>query len=133
MSNKPDQYPIEGGIVPLVYVLYSMRLIIPCWSCEGHVDTRGDICKLPKVWFYAKSPFFPKLIAQAINDMQAKKKIDHSWGVRVLPFSQSLYSTTYSLEASSTQVPLPKLRNDIVWMGRELRHDLILLAQNYIR
>lgn len=133
MSGSPDRYPIEPGIVPLVYALYSMRLITPCWSCEGHVESDGVMRKRPKVWFYSSSSFYVKLISQTINDLQSQHKISSGWGIRILPFSESMYSTTYSIEPLEINVGLEKLRADIILLGKELRFDLLLLAKDYLK
>ena len=133
MSGQPDKYPIEGGIVPLVYALYSLRLVKPCWSCEGHLGPDKNIHKQPKVWFYSHSEIYPKLIAQTISDLQGKGKIDMCWGVKVLPFSQSLFQTTYSIEPVMSVQDLPKLRSDIIIMGQTLRRELLQLSQGYVK
>lgn len=133
MSGEPDKWPIEPGIVPLVYALYSLRLITPCWSCEGHLSAGGEINKLPKVWFYAASDFYPKMIAQVIGQLQAHHKIGDSWEVRVLPFSQSMFSTTYSIEAHPSEATLPKLHSDIRVIGEKLRREMLILANDYVR
>ena len=133
MSSEPDQYPIEAGIVPLVYALYSMRVTTPCWSCEGHLDTSAKIGKFPKVWFYSASDFYPKLMAQVINEFQGQHKISDGWGVSVLPFSQSMYSTTYAIEPHRTSVGLQQLQADIRVLGKDLRQRMLALARDYVR
>ena len=45
MSSDPDKYPIESGVVSLAYAFYTMRVMMPCWSCEGHVSDDGEIVK----------------------------------------------------------------------------------------
>jgi hypothetical protein len=133
MSGEPDKFPIESGIVPLVYALYSLRLITPCWSCEGHLNADGAIGKLPKVWFYSGSSFYPKMIAQVIGQLQAHHKIGYSWGVKVLPFSQSMFSTTYSIEAQASGASLAELQKDIVALGKVMRQEMLILASDYVR
>lgn len=133
MSGEPDKFPIEAGSVPLVYALYSLRLITPCWSCEGHLNADGGIGKLPKVWFYSGSRFYPKMIAQVIGQLQAHHKIGYSCGVKVLPFSQSLFSTTYSIEAQASDVRLGELQKDIITLGKVMRQEMLSLANDYVR
>ena len=132
MSGEPEKFPIEAGIVPLVYALYSLRLVTPCWSCEGHLSNDGKIGKLPKVWFYSASSFYPKMIAQVLGSLQAHHKIGYSWMVRVLPFSQSTFSTTYSIEASPSDASLDALQKDIIVLGHQLRLEMLKLANDYL-
>jgi hypothetical protein len=98
MSSDPEKYPIEPHIVPLVYAFYTMRLMMPCWSCEGHGDNTGGVLKTPKLWFYTTNDFYAKLVAQYVSTLRGDRKIQNHWSVRLLPFSQSMFTTTYSLE-----------------------------------
>ena len=43
LSSDPERYPIEPGIVPLVFALRGLRVFEPCWSCEGHDATACDL------------------------------------------------------------------------------------------
>jgi hypothetical protein len=138
MSSDPINHPIERGIVPLVYAFHTLRGIVPCWSCEGHLDGHGSITKAPRVWFYSTSNFYPKLITEAINHMEALKRISNNWMIRILPFSQSKYAITYCLEPMEIKTTgdgckvLDSLRSDIVVIADNLRLDLVEQAQDYI-
>jgi hypothetical protein len=133
MSSEPEKFPIEEAIAPLVYALYTLRLLTPCWSCEGHLGEDGKIGKLPKVWFYCDSDFYPRMIAQVIGNLQAHHKIGYSWMVRVLPFSQSTFSTTYSIEAGQSDAPLASLQKDVVVIGQQIRQQMLRLAHDYLK
>ena len=133
MSSDPEKYPIESGVVPLVYALYRMRLMEPCWSCEGHLEATKQIWKMPKVWFYSASHFYPKLVAQLISELQGKHKISNSRGVRILPFSQSMYDTTYSIKPQAGDQSLARLHADIKVISKTLRLDMLSLARGYTR
>ncbi|MFT4721728.1 MAG: hypothetical protein ACI9SB_002905 [Candidatus Azotimanducaceae bacterium] len=133
MSSEPEKFPIEEAIAPLVYALYTLRLLTPCWSCEGHLGADGKIGKLPKVWFYCASGFYPRMIAQVIGNLQAHHKIGYSWMVRVLPFSQSTLSTTYSIEAGPSDASLATLQKDVVVLGQQIRLQTLSLARDYLK
>jgi hypothetical protein len=133
MSSEPDQYPIENRIVPLVYALYTLRLLTPCWSCEGHLDPESNIWKKPKVWFNSTSAFYPKLISQVIGGLQGQHKISQSWCVKILPFSQSMFTTTYSIEPDSDDASLAELHTDISVLGKLLRYEMMTLASSYVK
>jgi len=138
MSGDPDNFPIEQGIVPAVYAFYSLRALMPCWSCEGHLDGHGLISKLPRVWFYSGSNFYPKLIAQAIGKMETHNQLKNDWMIRVLPFSQSMYTITYSLEPADTAIigagstVLDSLRSDVRVIADNLRTAVFAQAKDYI-
>ena len=138
MSSDPKQYPIEDGIVPMVYAFYTLGKLMPCWSCEGHLDGHNQLYKPPKVWFYSTSGFYPKLIAQALDKLEADHKISHDWIVRTLPYSQSMYTVTYSLEPFllPTQLDddnlLKTLRSDIKVIADNLKPELTHLCKHYI-
>ncbi len=36
----------------------------PFWSCEGHIGPAGKVTRLPRVWFYARSVLYPRLITE---------------------------------------------------------------------
>lgn len=136
MSSDPERYPIESGVVPLVYAFYTMRLMMPCWSCEGHSDANGTILKTPKLWFYATNEFYPKLVAQYVSTLKGERKITNHWSVRILPFSQSMFTTTYSLEPQDI-IPdctnLLSLQNDLRAIAKDFRVEMIKLANHYIQ
>lgn len=135
MSSDPDRYPIETGIVPLVYAFYSMRLMMPCWSCEGHNDQSGTMAKTPKLWFYTTADFYPKLVAQYVSNLKSADKIENNWTVRLLPFSQSMFTITYSLEPMESDPAisnLPSLQNDIRIIAKDFRSEILKLARHYI-
>lgn len=135
MSSEPDKYPIETAILPLVYAFYTLRLTMPCWSCEGHNDPHGDIFKTPKLWFYSAHEFYPKLVAQYVSKLKGDRKLTNHWGIRVLPFSQSMYTTTYSLEPldiNAEPTDLTSLQQDIKIIAQDLREGLFKLASHYI-
>jgi len=132
MSSEPEKYPIEGRAVPIVYAFYTTRLMVPCWSCEGHLNASGDLAKIPKVWFYTSSDLYAKLVAQYVNQLKGQHLISSDWIVRVLPFSQSLYSMTYSLEPSLSSGTLDVLQEDLLTIAKGLRKELHKSAQGYL-
>ncbi|MCJ8269281.1 MAG: hypothetical protein MJK04_07735 [Psychrosphaera sp.] len=136
MSSDPKRHPIEPGIVPLVYAFYTMRLMMPCWSCEGHIDHEGNIFKTPKLWFYATNEFYAKLVAQYVSTLRGELKIAHHWSVRLLPFSQSMFTTTYSLEPQDItpdNTDLSSLQNDIHVIAKDFHREMLKLARHYIQ
>lgn len=139
MSAEPDRYPIEEGVVPLVYAFYTLRKLMPCWSCEGHLDGHNKLTKTPKVWFYSTSSFYPKLIAQVLAQLEADHRLLNSWMIRILPFSQSMFTLTYSLEPvileknNDDSELLLSLRKDMEFIADHLRDEMFKQTKNYIQ
>ncbi|MCJ8320174.1 MAG: hypothetical protein MJK12_11115 [Colwellia sp.] len=135
MSSDPIRYPIEPNIVSMVYCMYTLRLLMPCWSCEGHENSDNEIIKFPKVWFYSTSSFYVKLVSQAISSFRSKRIIHYPWLVKILPYSQSMFTLTYSLEPAielDTNYQLSLLQKDIVTIADNLRFEMFKLAEKYI-
>lgn len=135
MSSDPDKYPIESNIVPIVYALFTMRQMMPCWSCEGHIDNKGNIIKLPKIWFYSVSEFYPKMVASYLSDLKGKHITKNEWMVSILPFSQSMFTVTYSIEPKVIDIKLlalPSLHKDIILIGQGFRKNILNSALNYV-
>ena len=85
LSSEPAQYPIEPQVLPLVYALASLRLVPPCWSCEGHARPSGGLVRMPQVWFYSASTVYPELIALYLKDLEFHGKLRHQWMISVCP------------------------------------------------
>jgi hypothetical protein len=54
LSSQPSAYPIESGIVPLVYAFARTGLLHSCWSCEGHNHADGSA--LARTWRVTAMP-----------------------------------------------------------------------------
>ncbi len=135
MSSDPIKYPIEPNIVPIVYCIYTLRLLMPCWSCEGHENNNNEVIRFPKIWFYSTSPFYAKLISQAVSSFISKRMIRYEWLVKILPYSQSMFTLTYSLEPEidlETDYNLELLQKDIRIIADNLRKEMFRLAEKYI-
>ena len=75
MSSEGERYPVEEKIRPLVYSFYTLRVCMPCWSCEGHYKSNGfEVSKVPKVWFYSRSLLYPRLISEHLSLLKSHKK-----------------------------------------------------------
>ncbi len=136
MSSEPDRYPIETNIVPLVYAFYDSHIYDPCWSCEGHLDGAGDhLQKIPRVWFYASSMVFPRLLVEYLDDLRFKKKIRHPWGVRILSWSDTS-EARFSIEPVSPDrraATLTELHQDVLIIARSLKTCLYESGLEYRR
>jgi hypothetical protein len=98
LSSDPDKFPIEAGIVPLVYALSCLGACHPFWSCEGHADAAGILNRLPRVWFYSRSVLYPRLITEYAAKLHVQKRTHHLWHVTVTYSDASNMDTAFSLE-----------------------------------
>jgi len=135
MSSEPEKFPIEEHVVPIVYAIYALRLLMPCWSCEGHENDEGQLIKAPKIWFYSVSPFYAKLIAQSLSTIRYKNKLHFEWSVKILPFSQSMFTLTYSMEPeiiANENFILQDLHEDMRMIGKYLDENVLSEAKKYL-
>lgn len=133
LSSEPEKFPIEEGIVPLVYALYDMEIGLPCWSCEGHKGLDGKIGKLPQVWFYVLHQAYPDLLARFLWKLKFDGHIQNQWGVTVVASGNST-DTTFSIvpDASGDPLDLDKLRQDIKVIGERMHDDIAVLVRENI-
>ena len=107
LSSDPDKHPIESLVVPLVFELSSLRLMQPCWSCEGHnAPDNQTLWKLPQVHFYALSPIYVQLLANHVNRLMLDKRLGCAWRVSFSNFGQT-WGITYTLEPNLNGVDVP--------------------------
>jgi len=124
LSSDPNNYPIEGGIAPLVYEMTRLRMFRPCWSCEGHVRADGSLWKLPRVWFYCDSVVYVRLLADVVAKLQATAKLSASWQVVVNFSDPDNPDTIFSLEPvplTGDKITLPMLQSDAGQIARSLK------------
>ena len=123
LSSDPEKFPIEAGIVPLVYEMKREGSCVPCWSCEGHERPDGSLWKIPRVWFYCSSMAQLRLIGSAAHAMFVAKKLKTPWQVVITHSDPGNVDTTFSLE--------PNLDPDNPVTLTDLRADILSLAKEY--
>ena len=121
MSSAPDDFAIEAGIVALVYAFNCLRLTQPCWSCEGHFNKSGELYKLPRVWFYARSMTYPDLISEVLSDLDIARRLSLPWQVCVVCWNDNL-DITFSVEPKINPTTKPELK--------KMRHDARIIADS---
>lgn len=134
LSSEGDRYPIEPGIVGLVFALSCLRVCRPYWSCEGHLASDGSIQRLPQVWFYSPSPLYPRLIADAIAQLHFRKRVTHPWHICVT-YSEGWWHTGFSLEPDVKMIDrlnLTQLRQDATAIAEALLPDVKALAREHL-
>ena len=124
LSSDPENYPIEESIAPLVYTLKAIGHFQPCWSCEGHMDVRGDrIWKIPRVWFYCNSTLHLRLLGDVLQEFAIEHVTGVPWIVKLTFSDDDNPDTTFSLRpdpASIGDVSLADLQNDARMLAKRL-------------
>ncbi|MDH5178369.1 MAG: hypothetical protein OEZ39_06890 [Gammaproteobacteria bacterium] len=127
LSSEPELHPIEKDVVAIVFELTALRLIQPCWSCEGHLDGRGELWKLPQVSFYAASPLYPKLICNYLTRLRHQKQLHYVWQVNLVDYGQT-WSPAYQIEPCLNQISKPVeltlLQEDLRSIGNNLAEQI---------
>lgn len=135
LSSEPEQHPIERRVVKLVFELNSLRLLQTCWSCEGHLNARGELWKLPQVSFYAASPLYPKLLAAYLSRLKHQSQLHYPWRVGMVDFGQT-WGPTYLLEPATTYytepIQLDRLQEDLHRIGDDLAERMKQEAQQML-
>ena len=124
LSVDPEKYPIERGILPLVFEMKRTGLFRPCWSCEGHLGRDGSLWKVPTVWFYCNSPVHLRLLTAGLDKLKQAKKLHAAWQVVVTYSDPDNPETTFSLEPKPSTDPLPSLpemHKDVAEISRSLQ------------
>ena len=136
LSSDPAKFPLETKVVPLVFELSALRVFETNWSCEGHVDDKGRLWRMPQVCFYSKSPIYPQLLLRYINRLEHEKKLSYPWQV-VLADYGSVNGVTYNLEPklgiAPENVHMGKLQQDLVTLSENLFFGLKSLAREIMK
>ena len=123
MSSDPDQHPVEPGIAPLVFALYAIRVVEPCWSCEGHMGPGDELLRPPSVWFYARSSTYPMLMAEYVSELAAAKKTANRWHLCLVSFGDGNDGCpVFSIEPN-----LDTAKDDLM----SLRRDVRVIAEGF--
>lgn len=93
LSIDPVLYPIEKNVVALVYEINATRLFKSCWSCEGHMNNKNALWKLPQVCFYSQAAIYPKLVSSYLGKLFIRKQLKYQWNLFLSEISQSVYPT----------------------------------------
>lgn len=135
MSSEPEAFPIEPRIAPLVYSFYALRVCRPCWSCEGHYDARGELGRLPSVWFRTSAAVYPALIAECLWRLQYSDKTASSWRVAAVALGDPLDST-FSIEPEFRHADAPALsllHSDVAAISAALVGEMRRIAKLVLR
>ncbi|MDH5409475.1 MAG: hypothetical protein OEZ33_10930 [Gammaproteobacteria bacterium] len=127
LSSEPEAHPIELKVVPIVFELSALRLLQPCWSCEGHVNGQGELWKLPQISFYTASEIYPKLLAGYLTRLRNQSILNYPWQVVMVDYGQT-WGPTYQLEPALNHIEgetkLDLLQMDLQTIANDLAEKL---------
>ena len=123
LSSDPGRYPIEAGVVPVVYGLNMIRVMQPCWSCQGHMRNDGSIARVPQVWFHADSITYPQLLLGLLDEMKLAGELKQSWTISLCSLKASVVGSTFKL------APAAEFGDEIdAATFKQLQQDLLLIG-----
>ncbi len=125
LSIDGDRYPIEKGILPLVFEMASRQVYKPVWSCEGH-EVLGGALKLPQVWFYSDPHHADLLAILAANS----RSFSTQWTVAFMKASYP--GLTWRLAPVDAGDGLSSLRQDATRLAGLVRTHLNKLIHDQI-
>lgn len=132
MLSSDSDYPIEPNILPLTYELNAAGLGQSVWSCEGHADADGELCRAPAVWFYAEHVVHVELLACHVQQLEDCRKLAHRWRISPLLLGRlAVDCPTFSLAPVidiAAHVGAPRHATNPVGVLAELRADIRRLA-----
>jgi hypothetical protein len=134
LSSEPERFPVEPGIVPLVYAFSSLRLLPTCWSCEGHNDAAGKLRRPPSVWFFSRKLIYPSLVAGLLSRLRSAGRVGHDWQVTSLHCgieTDSVFAVEPRLQPDE-HVGLKRLRGDTAIIAARLGEGVRALARSRI-
>lgn len=134
LSIDPERYPIEPSVMPLVFEMMATRVLETCWSCEGHMNEKNELWKIPQVCFYSPSEVYIKLIYQHLSELQQNKELNYQWHIVSTDFAQS-NCLTYSIQPKlnqSDEAHLGKLQMDLKTIAKNMSQRLKSYARDMI-
>jgi hypothetical protein len=136
LSSEPELYPIEKGVLPLVFELNCLEVCRPFWSCEGHEDDRGVVTRIPRVWFYARSLVYPRLVDDHLHGLRIAETLAYPWRVCLTYSEDDNVDTAFSIEPDLSFKERPKLaplRSDLGVIADSIAKGIRGRAVHYLR
>jgi len=134
LSSEQGRYPIEGKVLPLVFTLRQMDVCEPCWSCEGHLDEKQQLNKIPQVWFHSSSMCLLRLMDECLSQFKVKKLLHYTWEIAVSFSGQECIDNAFTLKPDlNTQehVELSRLHKDLEQIADNLADALLSHSKRY--
>jgi hypothetical protein len=128
LSSEPESFPVETGILPLVFEMRKSELFQPCWSCEGHLRTDGSLWKLPSVWFYCESFSVLRLLDSCIKNLEINGNISVRWQITISFSDPDNPETTFAIQPAlqpGQDVSLQRLQADALVIATSLNDNLV--------
>lgn len=123
--TSDSAFPIEDGILPLVFELKASRAYEPVWSCEGHYGHDQRLRRLPSVWFCCESLPQTRALAEVVSDLCFETRSSARWGISLCCPDNPSRNTIFKIAPEAAPgARLEPLRKDIAMLARNLRDRL---------
>jgi len=131
--SSDRNFPIEQGIIPLVYSFNRLRVIQPYWSCAGHVRN-GELLRVPQIWFYSDSLIHVKMLYDYLSRLKARRTIIHHWNI-CITHTDKLWDSGFCIKPDIEHIKQPKLewlQKDVCIIADHLVDNIKKMAEEYI-
>lgn len=132
LSEDPIRYPIERRIVPLVMEFQYIEGIQTCWSCEGHENARGELIKLPRIWFYVADLVYLPVLQRYIDVTTALGRLNCDWQIKRIELGNR-YPDCYSIEPIESNGEIFSLYQDCAQLARGAGGIIRAIAEQWLR
>lgn len=123
--TSDETFPIEKGILPLVFELKATAVFEPVWSCEGHYDQSGQIGRRPTIWFCCESLPQTRALAEVVSGLCTDTGSAAAWKISLCCPGHESPNTLFKLEPETTfGMRLEALHTDVSDLARPLRQRL---------
>lgn len=125
MLSSDDAFPIESGILPLVFELKATRIFEPVWSCEGHYGPDGRIFRKPSIWFCCESLPQTNTLADVISSLCIEIKAAVRWRISFACLGADTPNSVFQLEPiCESDDRLEPIHRDMTVLAERLRARL---------
>lgn len=134
LSSEEGRYPIEKMVLPLVYALRQISVCNPCWSCEGHLNEKQQLNKIPQVWFHSSSMCLIRLMDECLGVFKAKKLLNYTWQISVSFSGRECIDNGFTLKPDlniESEIQLDLLHHDLANIAEHLGEQLLINSRRY--
>lgn len=130
--TSDSEFPIEQGVLPLVFELKASRAYEPVWSCEGHYGPDNKLRRLPGVWFCCESLAHTRALAEVISDLCFETRSSTAWHISLCCPDNSSGNTIFKIAPEAApDARLEPLHKDMLLLTESLRDRLSKKGRAY--
>lgn len=117
-----DSFPVEDGILPLVFELKATKFFEPVWARGGQNDSAGRLLHLPGIWFCTESIPYVRTLSEAFSRLCIEMELQSRWQISLPHLGNQTACTVFALEPASVgECNLSALHVEIAELAGALR------------